>query len=211
MSLKGTPELFVSEAIKSVIDQIYPHWELCIIGEVGDERHVNSLIEEYNIPEHKIKGDYHQENKSICANLNSGLELATGDFITLLKAEDVLTVEALYEVVVFLNQYPEADMIYSDEDRFNPTGKRTQPFFKPDWCPDTFLSRMYTGHLGVYRRQLVNKIGGFRDGYEGSYDYDLVLRLTEKPMQFFIFLKFFIAAELLYPLPMMLLVNGKQN
>ncbi|MCB8764119.1 tetratricopeptide repeat protein [Planktothrix agardhii] len=180
LSLKGTPELFVREAIKSVIDQIYPHWELCIIGEVEDERHVNSLIEEYNIPEQKIKRDYRPENKSICANLNSGLELATGDFIALLKAEDLLTVEALYEVVVFLNQYPEADMVYSDQDRFNPTGKRTQPFFKPDWCPDTFLSRMYTGHLGVYRRQLVNKIGGFRDGYEGSYDYDLVLRLTEK-------------------------------
>ncbi|NET62460.1 MAG: glycosyltransferase, partial [Symploca sp. SIO2E6] len=86
----------------------------------------------------------------------------------------------LYEIALLLNQHPHADMIYSDEDKIQDDGKFNSPFFKPDWCPDSFLSRMYTAHLGAYRRSLVTEIGGFRVGYEGSQDYDLVLRLTEK-------------------------------
>jgi O-antigen biosynthesis protein len=82
-----------------------------------------------------------------------------------------------------LNQHPEADMVYSDEDKLNQQGQRVEPFFKPDWCPDSFLSRMYTCHLGVYRRLLVEAIGGFRLGFEGSQDYDLVLRLSERTDQ----------------------------
>jgi GT2 family glycosyltransferase len=116
---------------------------------------------------------------------NSGLEIATGEFVTLLDHDDLLTPDALYEVVLLLNQHPEADMIYSDEDKVDEHNQLKDPFFKPDWCPDSFLSRMYTCHLGTYRRSLINEIGGFRTGYEGSQDYDLVLRFTEKTNKIF--------------------------
>ena len=84
-----------------------------------------------------------------------------------------------------MNQHPEADFIYSDEDKVDEQNIHQDPFFKPDWCPDSFLSRMYTCHLGVYRRSLVTEVGNFRVGFEGSQDYDLVLRVTEKTAKIF--------------------------
>src|SRR6476646_4741528 len=89
------------------------------------------------------------------------------------------------KMVTFLNHHPDADMIYSDESKLDEQGNLRCPSFKPDWCSDSFLSRMYTCHLGVYRRSLINQIGGFRIGYEGSQDYDLVLRFTEKTDKIF--------------------------
>ena len=106
--------------------------------------------------------------------------MATGEFIALLDHDDEIAENALYENAALLNRHPEADMIYSDEDKIDEHGKRHSPFFKPDWSPDTFLSQMYTCHLGVYRTEMVRSIGGFRVGFEGSQDYDLVLRLTER-------------------------------
>ncbi|MCU0614222.1 MAG: glycosyltransferase, partial [Desulfobacterales bacterium] len=114
------------------------------------------------------------------ASSNSALELARGAFIALLDHDDEMSVDALYENATLLNSHPEADMIYSDEDKISEENLRHMPFFKPDWSPETFLSQMYSGHLGVYRTELIRKIGGFRVGFEGSQDYDMVLRLTEK-------------------------------
>jgi hypothetical protein len=113
----------------------------------------------------------------------------------LLDHDDLLTPDALCEVALLLNKHPDADMIYSDEDKIDDNHQLKQPFFKPDWCPDSFLSRMYTCHLGTYRRSLVTEIGGFRVGYEGSQDYDLILRLTEKTESIFIFLRYCITGE----------------
>jgi glycosyltransferase involved in cell wall biosynthesis len=105
--------------------------------------------------------------------------MATGEFVALMDHDDELHDTALYENVRLLNEHPDADLIYSDEDKINENGLRFQPFFKPDWSPDTLLSHMYTGHLSVYRRSLVERIGGFRSEYNGSQDYDLALRFTE--------------------------------
>jgi len=185
MPVYNAPESFLREAIESVIDQIYPYWQLCIADDASPQAHVKSILEEYAARDGRIKVVLRPENGDISACSNSALAVATGEFISLLDHDDVLTPDALYEVALFLNRHPEADMIYSDEDKLNEQGTRTQPFFKPDWCPDSFLSRMYTGNLGVYRRSLVNQIGGFRRGYEGSQDYDLVLRLTDKTPKIF--------------------------
>ena len=87
---------------------------------------------------------------------------------------------AFYEVVKALNENPELDLIYSDEDKIDMQGNRFDPAFKPDWSPDLLLGTNYISHLGVYRRSIMNEIGGFRPGFEGSQDYDLVLRFTEK-------------------------------
>ena len=123
---------------------------------------------------------YRTENGHISHASNSALELATGEFVGFLDHDDVLAREALYEVANVINRHADSDMVYSDEDKIHDDGRRTDPFFKPDWCPDSFLSRMYTCHFGVYRRSLVEAVGRLRPGFEGSQDYDLVLRLTER-------------------------------
>ncbi|NJO47850.1 MAG: tetratricopeptide repeat protein [Oscillatoriales cyanobacterium RM2_1_1] len=181
----NTPEKFLKQAIDSVLEQIYPYWELCLADDASTKSWVKPMLEEYASKDSRIKVVFREENGHICAASNSALELATGEFIALLDHDDVLTPEALYEVVLLLNQHPEADMIYSDEDKMDQYGQRIFPYFKPDWCPDSFLSRMYTCHLGVYRRSILNQIGNFRMGFEGSQDYDLVLRFTEQTEKIF--------------------------
>ncbi|MGK7955045.1 MAG: glycosyltransferase [Crocosphaera sp.] len=181
----NTPEPLLKAMIQSVLDQIYPYWELCIADDASPNVHVKEILKDYAQKDERIKVIFREENGHISANSNSALSLATGDFISLLDHDDVLTPDALYEVVLLLNKHPEADMIYSDEDKINEADERLDPFFKPDWCPDSFLSRMYICHLGTYRRSIIEEIGGFRVGYEGSQDYDLVLRFTEKTDKIF--------------------------
>jgi tetratricopeptide (TPR) repeat protein/glycosyltransferase involved in cell wall biosynthesis len=185
MPVYNTPESFLREAIQSVIDQIYPYWELCIADDASTKHNVQQILEEYAAKDTRIKVILRQDNGHISACSNSALSLATGEFISLLDHDDTLTLDALYEVVQLLNRHREADMIYSDEDKLNEARQQVHPFFKPEWCPDTFLSTMYTCHLGTYRHSLVNEIGGFRLGYEGSQDYDFVLRFTEKTDKIF--------------------------
>jgi glycosyltransferase involved in cell wall biosynthesis/Tfp pilus assembly protein PilF len=185
MPVYNTPQQLLQEAIESVIAQVYPHWELCIADDNSTKPHIKEVLANYAAKDERIKVVYRRKNGHISASSNSALEVATGEFIALLDHDDILAPEALYEIALFLNQHPEADMIYSDEDKLNEQGKRIDPFFKPDWCPDSLLSRMYTCHLGVYRHSLIKQIGGFRVGYEGSQDYDLVLRITEKTDKIF--------------------------
>ncbi|MFM7365155.1 MAG: glycosyltransferase [Cuspidothrix sp.] len=181
----NTPRDFLKEAIDSVLNQIYPYWELCIADDASTKPYMEEILQEYALRDKRIKVAFRKENGHISRSSNSAIELANGEYIALLDHDDLLTTNALYEVVKLLNKYPEADMIYSDEDKINEEEKLQDPYFKPDWCPDSFLSRMYTCHLGVYRLDLVREIGGFREGYEGSQDYDLVLRLTEKTDKIF--------------------------
>lgn len=173
-------EQWLRKCIQSVLDQLYPYWELCIADDASTKPHVREVLEEYSKLDKRIRVIYRNENGHISAASNSALELATGQFVALLDNDDELAPNALYENAILLNKHPDADMIYSDEDKITEEGVRYQPYFKPDWSPDTFMSSMYTCHLGVYRTELVREIDGFRIGFEGSQDYDLVLRLTEK-------------------------------
>ncbi|MBD2197616.1 MULTISPECIES: glycosyltransferase [Calothrix] len=181
----NTPSTYLRDAIESVLDQIYPYWELCIADDASTEAHVRKILGEYAQKDSRIKVVFRDKNGHISRTSNSAIEIATGEFIALFDHDDLLTSDALYEVALLLNQHPDADMIYSDEDKVNDHNQFLYPTYKPDWCPDSFFSRMYTCHLGVYRRSLVNKIGGFRVGYEGSQDYDLVLRFTEETKKIF--------------------------
>ena len=178
-------EKYLRAALESVINQTYQHWELCLADDASTQPHVQLIFKEYAQKDSRIKIVFREENGHISQASNSALEQATGEFIALLDHDDLLTPDALEEVVKLLNQHPVADMIYSDEDKIDDHNRLTEPNYKSDWCPDSFLSRMYTCHLGVYRRSLVNEIGGFRVGFEGSQDYDLVLRLTEKTDKIF--------------------------
>lgn len=173
-------ENLLDECIKSVITQTYENWQVCIVDDCSTISSVKQVLKKYeNNPQIKIK--YRSENGHISRATNDGITMADGEFIALLDCDDLLSSNALYEVVKLLNSNPKLDYIYSDEDLISENGKRRySPFFKPDWSPDTLMSIMYTGHLSVYRKSIIDEIGGLRVGYEGSQDYDLALRFTEK-------------------------------
>lgn len=172
-------EIWLRKCIDSVINQYYENWELCIADDASPKSHIKPLLEDYMLKDSRIKVIFREINGHISECSNSALDLANGEFIGLLDHDDELSANALYENIVLLNRYPDADFIYSDEDKIDIEGNRHSPYFKPDWSPDLLLSNMYTCHFGLYRKTIVDKIGGFRKGYEGSQDYDLVLRLTE--------------------------------
>ena len=178
-------EVWLTKAIESVRNQIYPDWELCIADDASSAAHIQPLLTRYSKLDSRIKVIFRAENGNIVATSNSALELATGDYLALLDHDDELAIDALFENAKLINQHPDADFIYSDEDKLSADGDRHDPFFKPDWSPDYFHSCMYTCHLGVYRTSLVWAIGGFRAGYDGSQDYDLVLRLVEHTQQIY--------------------------
>ena len=179
------PQRFLEEAIESVINQVYPHWELCIADDASTLPYVEKILEHYKNCDSRIKVVYRERNGHISNCSNSALEIACGEYVTLLDHDDVVTPDALYEIVLLINRHSEADMIYSDEDKINDHGILEAPYFKPDWCPDLLLSQMYTSHLSTYRRSILDEIGGFRVGYEGSQDYDLALRFTERTRNIF--------------------------
>ncbi|WP_019502759.1 glycosyltransferase family 2 protein [Pseudanabaena sp. PCC 6802] len=179
----NSPLELLKETIESVIGQIYPYWELCIVDSASTQEDIKPILEKYISHDARIKVSFRNKTEYISVCSNSALELATGEFVALLDQDDLLTPDALYQVVIAINKNPNVDMLYSDEDTIDHGNRLKMPFFKPGWCPDSLLSGMYTSHLGVYRLSLVKEIGGFRIGYEGSHDYDLVLRLTEKTSQ----------------------------
>ncbi|GIO88501.1 glycosyl transferase family 2 [Paenibacillus faecis] len=172
-------EIWLRNCIDSVINQIYKNWELCISDDASTKPHIKKVLSEYAANNSQIKVVFREQNGHISENSNTALKLATGEFIALLDHDDELAPNALYEFVKLLNTHRNADMIYSDEDKIGIDGTRHSPFFKPEWSPDLILSQMYTSHLGMFRKSIVDELGGFRKGYEGSQDYDLVLRFTE--------------------------------
>lgn len=165
--------------IESVLNQTYSNFELCIADDNSSFENVKKTLKKYESYD-KVKIVYRSENGHICQCTNTAIGMATGEFIAFLDCDDILSPIALYEVARRLNDKPCLDFIYSDEDLIDDNGgNRRCPNFKPDWSPDTLMSNMYTCHLGVYRTSRVRELGGLREGYEGSQDYDFALRFTE--------------------------------
>ncbi|MEK8017382.1 MAG: glycosyltransferase family 2 protein, partial [Candidatus Parabeggiatoa sp.] len=153
-------EWYLQAALNSVVQQIYPHWELCLITDTH-----NTLLESYcrRYPE-QIKLAYSQPEQSLASQINTALALATGDYTVFLWADDVLSEDALLEVAKRINQAAEPiDMLYSDEDQMNDLECFHKPYFKPAWAPEMLKGQMYTGQLGVYRTCLLKEIGGMRE------------------------------------------------
>ena len=180
MPTYNSSPIFLAAAIDSVINQIYLNWELCIADDASSNLEVVELLKRYQGYGNKIKVAFRQDNGHISAASNTALELATGDWIALLDHDDLLPQSALFWVVDAINKNNDIQIIYSDEDKVDESGKRFDPYFNPDWNKDFFYSQNYFCHLGVYRKSLIEEIGGFRIGYEGAQDYDLVLRCIEK-------------------------------
>ena len=180
MPVYNVDQIWLEKAIDSVISQLYENWELCIADDASTKEYVKQTLERYSKKDKRIKIKYLEENKGISTASNEALSLATGEFIGLLDHDDELSIDALYENVKLLNENPEADLIYSDEDKIDIEGNRREPFFKADYSPDLLLSMNYICHFSLFRRSIIDDIGGFRKGYEGSQDYDLILRFIEK-------------------------------
>jgi len=167
-------------AIRSVQRQVYPNWELCIADDASESPSVRAVLAEAAGGEERIRVRYLDRPLGIAGATNQAFSMAGGEFVGLLDHDDELSADALFEVVSELSRFPETDIFYSDEDKIDETGARCEPFFKPDWAPTTFLSYMYSCHFAVFRRSLMERIGALRTGFDGSQDYDLVLRATEE-------------------------------
>jgi GT2 family glycosyltransferase len=170
---------YLKQAIESVLNQSYENWELCIADDHSSDPVIRNTILGFATIDDRIKTIFRETKGDICECSNSALELATGEFVGLLNHEDKLRLDALYLMVQHLQTNPYSDLIYSDEDNIGFKAYHLNPYFKPDWSPESFLSRNYISHLSMMRKKLVDQIGGFRLGYEGSQEYDLLLRLTE--------------------------------
>ena len=179
MPVYNTNPVWLKEAIESVRNQIYPHWELCIADDASTDPTIRTLLEQYTREDGRIKVVFREQNGHISAASNSALELATGDWVALLDHDDLLSEHALFWVAETIHRHPETCLIYSDEDKIDKEGKRVKPYFKCDWNYDLFLSHNITNHLGVYKTRLLREVGGFRLGVEGAQDYDLALRCLE--------------------------------
>ena len=167
-------------AIDSVLRQSYPNWELCICDDCSANLAIRQMLDRYAALDARIRVHYAGERGGISRASNLALAMAGGDFIALLDHDDTLAPNALAHVCEAINQHPSGDLFYSDEDKLDERGNRFDPFFKPDWSPDLFLSENYICHLLVLRRDLAAKLAGFNPAFDGSQDYDLVLRATER-------------------------------
>ncbi len=175
----NTDARWLRACIESVKNQAYPNWQLCLADDASTKAETRDVLREY-AGDSRIKIKMLAANRGIAAASNEALTLAEGEFVAFLDHDDELTPDALFEVVAHLNQRRDTDFIYSDEDKLELDGTRSNVYFKPDWSPEHFLTNMYTCHLMVVRRALLERIGGFRQGYEGAQDYDLVLRLIDQ-------------------------------
>ena len=176
--LYNTPERYLREMITSVINQSYINWELCL-ADGSTEHYVEEVCREYAQGDARIRYMRLAENRGISGNSNACADMADGEYLVLLDHDDVLPAHALIENAKAILE-TQADVLYSDEDHLTAAGTHTAPFFKPDWSPDLLYSQMYICHLLVIRRELFIAVGGFRPDFDGSQDYDLMLRLSEK-------------------------------
>lgn len=182
MPVYNPPFRFFTQAMRSIKCQLYPHWELCIADDASADQRVKPyLVELANDP--RVSVCFRENNGHISAATNSAAQLATGDFILLMDQDDELTVNAIAEVALAIANNAELDLIYSDCDKIDASGHRYDPHFKPDWSPELLLSYMYAGQVLVVRRTLFEKVGGMRQGFEGSQDHDLALRIGEVARQ----------------------------
>ena len=175
--LYNTDTEFFRELLYSVHSQTYKNWELCLAdGSEQELEEIKKMVEK----DKRIKYKFLGENKGISENTNEAIKMATGDYISLLDHDDMLEITALYEIVKVINENKDVDFIYSDEDKFHFIDEPDYaPHFKPDYAPDTLRANNYICHYSVFKKELLEKIGGFNSEYNGAQDYDIILRMSE--------------------------------
>lgn len=175
-----TPPRVLRAMLRSVRRQRFRDWELCLVDDASAQPHVAAILEAAQRRDPRIKLRRRSENGGIVVASNEALAMASGEFVALLDHDDKLHPDALALVAEALNREPEADYVYTDEDKIDARGLHTGPFCKPDWSPERLRTQMYTCHFSVIRHSLVEEVGGFDSEFEGSQDWDLVLRVTER-------------------------------
>jgi GT2 family glycosyltransferase len=178
MPTYNSPEKHFRAAIASVISQVYENWELCICDD-GSNEETNRLLREIANYDVRINVVNLDKNEGISKATNKALSVAKGEFIALLDHDDLLTVDALLEMVDLINTRPSVDVIYSDQDKVDENIKFSSPFYKPDWSPEFLLGVMYVGHLLVVRRDIALQAGGFNSKFDKVQDYEFMLRVAE--------------------------------
>lgn len=184
--LYNTPDSFLKAMIESVQAQTYKNWELCLAdGSDSGHSFVGEICKKYADGDRRIKYEKLEKNLGISENTNACIRMATGEYIALFDHDNLLHPSALYEVMRAICEHG-ADFIYTDENTFSEEPRDAyNPHFKPDFSPDTLRSYNYICHLSVFSRELLDSVGYFRSEYDGSQDYDLILRLTEKAKKVF--------------------------
>jgi GT2 family glycosyltransferase len=178
-----TPGPVLRAMLGSVAAQRCSDWELCLVDDASGAPQVTEILAAAERGDPRIRVRRREVNGGIVAASNDALEMARGEFVVLLDHDDELHRDALREVERTLAANPEADYVYTDEDKIDEAGRRSAPFFKPDWSPERMRTQMYSCHLSVLRRSLVEQVGGFDPEFEGSQDWDLVLKVTERARQ----------------------------
>lgn len=174
----NSPDIFLEKAIESVLAQTYPDWELLAVDDGSTDPATRRVLQSFAARDPRIRPTFLPFNGGIARASNAALAQASGDYIALLDHDDMLAPHALHAFAEAINRDPQADWLYSDEDKIDEDGRRSAPFFKPDWSPAYFLSCMYSCHLGVYRTSLARRLGGFRPKFDFAQDYDLALRFA---------------------------------
>lgn len=167
---------WLDKAINSVINQTYPYWEICIVDDHSTKDETIEYIK--NIKNDKIKKLILEKNTGISYASNSAAKMATGEYLILMDNDDEMREEALYYIANAINEN-NPDILYTDEDKITIDGVRRLPFLKPDWSPDLLYSQMYICHLLIIKKEIFDKVHGFRSEFNGSQDYDLMLRMSE--------------------------------
>jgi O-antigen biosynthesis protein len=183
MPVYNTPRHLLDQAIGSVVDQVYEGWELCIADDASSVPEVAECLKRWAAADKRIHVVRRDRNGGIGAATNSAAAVARGEFLSFLDHDDLLSPDALAEVAIHAADHADADIIYSDDDKIDMNGRRYGPQFKPDWSPVLLLSYMYPCHLLVIRRSLFEAVDGIREGFDGSQDYDLMLRASERARQ----------------------------
>lgn len=178
--LYNTPKEFLREIIDSVMNQTYRNVELCLADGSTDDA-VERYIKSRYAKEGRIRYCRLKKNRGISENTNAALRLATGDFIVFADHDDVLTVDAMYEMARAVNENRAVDVIYTDEDKVNKKGNAYfGPHFKPDFSMELLCCNNYICHLFAVRRDVFEKVGMLDSAYDGAQDFDFVLRCCEQ-------------------------------
>ena len=179
-----TPEVYLRALLDSLLAETYPKFEVCLADGSRSGHSVEAVLKDYVARDQRIRYTVLGENRGIAGNTNAALALAEGDFVVLCDHDDILPPEALYCFAEALAQNPEADCIYSDEDKLDMDGGSLfDPHFKPDFNPDMLSSVNYICHLFGVRRSLLDTVGIFDAAYDGAQDYDFIFRVTERARQ----------------------------
>lgn len=169
----------LQETIDSVLDQTFQDWEWILVDDASEDDKVLEVLRAAELSDSRIQVIERAENGHIVAASNDGLAKAQGEWIVLLDHDDLLVAESLEELDAAIRENPDAGYVYTDEDKVDDEGEFSDAFHKPDWSPERLRHQMYLGHLSALRHDLVNKVGGFHKGFDGSQDHDLALRVTE--------------------------------